>query len=140
MGEPNHEQNCDGWRLGQWSKYLLKGAHRWTQWLAVNDIDRPLHDVLNTSVRGCERNLQVSRDLFRLYANVSLANNGSGRLNGILATNVDCPSVPACRYDLRKRGIPVEALWVQMGNCALHIFLQVLRWLREEATLTQVLS
>jgi len=59
-------------------------------------------------------NLQVSRDLFRLNANVSLADNCSRGLNGILPANMDCPSIAASGYHLC--GIPMKALWVQMGD------------------------
>ena len=52
-------------RLEAWAavQYLLKGAHRWTQWLALND--RPSTSRrARCRVRGCERNLQVLATCF----------------------------------------------------------------------------
>ena len=80
----------------------------WTYRLALANIDRPLHDMLNARVGRCEGNLQITGDLRLLCADISFADDGIGSVDGTLAANVDGPSATTVHDDLRESRVSVK--------------------------------
>jgi hypothetical protein len=66
MRKPCDKEDRDDRRILQLPEHLLKGTHRRTCRLPLEEIDRPLDDMLYSRIGGGQRDAKIVGHLFRL--------------------------------------------------------------------------